>query len=410
MAKKSLLIITNYFYPTNHIAAFRLQAFVKYLDRNLVDVSLITPWNFSNGAFRENDTYLGASIYYVDAKPKVLDLNIHKPKNRIHYYFLVLKNKINYNLFLDENSDFTAKATKLAENLITQKNINYLLTSYGPVSSILCGLKLKHKFPQVIWFSDLRDSINQTISSAAFLKNKLRAVESDMLKNANYITSVSRPILDDLNQKSSKPHFIEIANGFDHPVIKNNLLQLEDELTIIYAGAFYGKRNPISFFKAMELYASQQNNTKIKLIIYGGSEKTFVPNNLQDCVIFKKRVSQTEIIGAMQAAHAFLLISPTDGSKGVYTGKVFDYISIDRPIIALVDPTDVAAQLVNETASGYVCDNDDVEGIVILLKKLVDDYRGNSLPIRNWEIIENFKREKQVQKINAVISEQNEHA
>ena len=60
---------------------------------------------------------------------------------------------------------------------------------------------------------------------------------------------------------------------------------------------------------------------------------------------------------------ANLVIHPTTQRKGVYTGKLFDYISARKPILALMDESDVAAQLIRDFDCGYICDNSNIQGI-----------------------------------------------
>jgi len=50
------------------------------------------------------------------------------------------------------------------------------------------------------------------------------------------------------------------------------------------------------------------------------------------------------------------LILPADDRKGVYSGKLFDYLSVKKPIIAVIDLNDVAAQLIQQLNAGYVAD------------------------------------------------------
>ena len=52
------------------------------------------------------------------------------------------------------------------------------------------------------------------------------------------------------------------------------------------------------------------------------------------------------------------------------SGKVFEYLAAERPILALVPPEGAAADLIRETGAGVVVAPDDVDGMVAALSDL----------------------------------------
>ena len=90
-----------------------------------------------------------------------------------------------------------------------------------------------------------------------------------------------------------------------------------------------------------------------------------------------------------------LIIHPT-GRKGVYTGKLFDYLASNRTILALADPNDVIAPILEETNSGFIVDNADIEGIKEQIIKCYNLYNNNSMLERDWSNIKKYTRENQV--------------
>ena len=55
-----------------------------------------------------------------------------------------------------------------------------------------------------------------------------------------------------------------------------------------------------------------------------------------------------EALAILRQLDVLVMIHPT-GRRGVYTGKVFDYLASNKPILALFDPRDVVADLLAET-------------------------------------------------------------
>ena len=80
-------------------------------------------------------------------------------------------------------------------------------------------------------------------------------------------------------------------------------------------------------------------NSKIKIV--GNFKKLDVPDRISSNVIQCKnvpiKISLTEV--------DTLLMMYQSGRKGVYSGKLFDYLATNKPILALYDPNDVVAPL-----------------------------------------------------------------
>ena len=73
-------------------------------------------------------------------------------------------------------------------------------------------------------------------------------------------------------------------------------------------------------------------------------------------------------------SEALLLLIPEAGGrgKGVLSGKVFEYLAAERPILAAVPPDGAAAALIRETGAGIVASPDDPQAIGEALRSLHD--------------------------------------
>jgi glycosyltransferase involved in cell wall biosynthesis len=63
----------------------------------------------------------------------------------------------------------------------------------------------------------------------------------------------------------------------------------------------------------------------------------------------------------------------------VLSGKVFEYIAAERPILAVVPPDGAAAQLIRDTGAGVVVAPDDVDGMAEALRDLHAKWRDGTL-------------------------------
>src|SRR5262249_23630858 len=67
--------------------------------------------------------------------------------------------------------------------------------------------------------------------------------------------------------------------------------------------------------------------------------------------------------------------------RGVLSGKVFEYLAAERPILAVVPPDGAAAQLLAETGAGVVVAPDDVDGIARELATMRDRWQAGGLDV-----------------------------
>ena len=91
-----------------------------------------------------------------------------------------------------------------------------------------------------------------------------------------------------------------------------------------------------------------------------------------------------------------MVYSPRKGRRGVYSGKLLDYLATNKPIISIYDHSDVVGELMRDTRAGFAVDEDDIPAIK---DALMDCYRlwleKRTMP-RDWEKIKEFRRSHQV--------------
>jgi len=83
-------------------------------------------------------------------------------------------------------------------------------------------------------------------------------------------------------------------------------------------------------------------------------------------------VTRRRSLELQRNSEALLLLIPEAGGRGrgVLSGKVFEYLAAERPILAAVPPDGAAAGLLRETGAGVVVPPDDVDAIGAALEGL----------------------------------------
>jgi glycosyltransferase involved in cell wall biosynthesis len=251
----------------------------------------------------------------------------------------------------------------------------------------------------------MRDEMSRGIGLDAKTKAKYEKLENEIFHYANAVTSVSKPIVDEFQSmcKNDKVIFREIRNGYDFEMREHE--NDNTAFTITYMGNFYGERNPKNFLQALNKLLKKDSTKKIQIQLVGVKTHFEIPESLQERVLVIPSVAHDKAIEMMQKSDALLLIHPANGRKGVFTGKLFEYLATLKPIIALVDEEDVAAQLIREANAGYISDNANIEKIEMILDEAYDAWAQKHERIFNKEIIKKHHRKEQVMYLEKLIEE-----
>jgi glycosyltransferase involved in cell wall biosynthesis len=106
-------------------------------------------------------------------------------------------------------------------------------------------------------------------------------------------------------------------------------------------------------------------------------------------------------------SEANLLLLPDAAGRGrvVPSGKIFEYLAAERPILAAVPPTGAAANLIRESGAGIVVAPDDVAGIREALVGLEARWRAgrlNGTPL-SPELRDRISRRRRVEELSELL-------
>ncbi|NSW45470.1 MAG: hypothetical protein HPY79_06630 [Bacteroidales bacterium] len=395
--KKQVIIISSYFPPIISVASNRLHAFAKYLDKNEFEVSVIFPYN---GEVKKNEDSI--QLFPIKNTSFLKYCSFNKNTNFILHKSKALWNRILIHLNIAQTGNFEKKAYKKAYELIKLEN-NFIVISSSPYfENHLIAKRLKDKFPNVKWIADLRDALSNNPYIPDNQTKKHHIVEKIILSHADAITTVSLPIIEELQTKNSRNiPIIEIRNGYDFEARLK--FHYNDCFTMVYAGTFYANRTPETFFDALKSLIKEQQITDVRLVFLGSTSGIRIPDELYPIVERYDKIPYNEAVNIIQNADALLLIHPPTTYKGVYTGKLFDYLGAMRPIIAVVDKTDVAAQLIQECNAGFVADFNNIEAIKQALMKAFNLWKNRQTLNYNQRLIMMHHRAYQVKILEHLI-------
>ena len=399
--KRNILIISIYYPPIQSIASNRLYSFAKYLDKDKYRVFVHTLDD--NTKYKNDLKDVSISRIKNDSLLKPF-LFQHRTNKIIHY------GKVIYNIFIKKITKniyqkWIDESYKLLKEKIEKEKIDLMISSFAPDASHILALKLKQEFPQLKWIADMRDEMSFSPYIDSKIKSRYQVLEQQIFTYANAITTVSKPILDEFKSMcpNNKVLFSEIRNGYDFSLEKREVNN--DVFTLTYVGSFYGDRNPINFFKALELFIRNNHNIELKVQLIGVKTHFEIPKILKEMIEILPTVSHDKAIEFMKQSDALLLIHPSNGRKGVFTGKLFEYLGVLKPILALIDEEDVAAALIKKVNAGYISDNTNIKKIEKNITLLYNMHKKREK--RNFELalIQKHHRKEQVKRLEVIIEE-----
>ena len=91
---------------------------------------------------------------------------------------------------------------------------------------------------------------------------------------------------------------------------------------------------------------------------------------------------------------------------GVYSGKLFEYIAAQRPIIAIVDKNDVAAKLIKELNAGFIASESDINEIQHAILNCYQSWKNKKQFQVDLEEVKKLHRKFQVDKLNLILDKE----
>ena len=266
----------------------------------------------------------------------------------------------------DEHAPFALTAVPAAIRLVREHGIDVVLTTSPPNSVHLIGAAVQ-KATGVRWVADLRDSLTANPhrryeSAAVRLKESgAAAVARAVARRADAIVAVSDAIAEEARALEPKGEVTTIANGCDFDDFSGLEYHPSDRFRITHTGSFFGKRDPRPFLTALG-----QSGIDAVVRFVGGfrsSDRDWAREQRLDHMLeILDHVPRRRALELQRDSEALLLLIPdAEGrGRGVLSGKVFEYVAAERPIIAAVPPDGEAARLIRETGTGVVSAPDDV--------------------------------------------------
>jgi len=286
----------------------------------------------------------------------------------------------------DENVSWNMTAIPTAIRLVRSEGIDVVLTTSPPSSVHLVGAAVK-RATGVPWVADLRDSVvahPHRDADRLLVRAKEQsehAVARLVTRFADALTCVSDAIADEVRERSPQGRVLTISNGADFDDFVGLERRTSERFRLTHTGSFFGKRDPRPFLTAVE--RSGLDDVVVRFLgDFRAADREWAESlNLGDRLELIPYAPRRRSLELQRDSEALLLLIPEAGGrgKGVLSGKVFEYLAAERPILAVVPTDGAAAELIRDSGAGVVVAPDDVDGMSAALVDLHARWRAGGL-------------------------------
>ena len=178
-----------------------------------------------------------------------------------------------------------------------------------------------------------------------------------------------------------------VPNGCDFDDFDGLTYTPGERLVVLHAGSFFGQRSPRPFLEAV----AALDDPRIVARFLGDlrpADLTWARElGLGDRLEILGFRPHHETLASMKAADVLLLLVPRAGGRGlsILSGKVYEYLASERPVLALVPPEGAAAELLRDTGAAWIADPDDPEAILASLRAARDAWADGRLAERTLD-------------------------
>ena len=420
---KKVLIITYYWPPAGGSGVQRWLKFVKYFRDFGIEPVIYT---VKNPNYPIEDESL---LKEIPKNLEILKQPIWEPNNLLS---ILGKKKTESAGFLNSNPSLIGKlvqyiranyfipdarkfwvqpSVKYLKKYLKENKIDVVITTGPPHSMHLIGLNLKKQLG-IKWIADFRDPWTEIdyfhqlpLTKKAIKKHYF--LEKEVLENADAVLVVGNTMKGNYMKFNKKTYVV--TNGFDSEILDVKT-ELDSKFTLTHIGLMNSDRNPKMLWEVLAEIMNENhtfaNDFELKLI---GKVDTSVINdisnfNLDKNVTIINYVSHNKVIEFQKRAQVLLLIvNNVPSANQIITGKIFEYLMVKRPILAIAPKNGDLAEIIQKTTSGFVIDFEERDLLKKTILNLYSKFKQQKLTVDSKNIGQ-FHRKELTKKVTEIIN------
>jgi glycosyltransferase involved in cell wall biosynthesis len=305
-------------------------------------------------------------------------------------------------------------------SFIRKKRVKVIFSTYPIATAVLIGLAL-HKLTGLPWVVDFRDSMTEDDYPRDPLVRRIsRWIEKKAVANASRLIFTAASTLDMYRKRyPSLPaeKCLLISNGYDeedfHWLAKRSAMpeSRPGPVRLLHLGVIYpSERDPRPFFRAVARWKkdrpAESPDPQISLRA-SGSEDFYVQIlrelKIDDVIHLLPSIAYPEALREAAASDGLLLFQAANCDHQI-PAKVYEYLRIGKPILALTTQTGDTAALLKETGGATIVDLADEQAIYEALPVFLNAVRSGKHSIADLDRVEKYNRRNQAGALAACLS------
>jgi glycosyltransferase involved in cell wall biosynthesis len=303
-------------------------------------------------------------------------------------------------------------ALRRARQIIRHHDIDVVLVTVPPFSSLQIGSAMKRDFPQIRLISDFRDEWFQFHLSVFDFHNndhtlrRAREIESTSVNASDLVLSVAPSIIAQMRARhpsQSAEKFAVVTNGFDPDLVAGFTPRPHGgkKVLVTFVGTIYGASTLRYYLEALDsLPEPVRSRFETRLIGRIADDEKKPIARAKSCIKVLGFMPQADSFRQMEEAD-FLLLTMIDPS--CITGKFFDYIGTGKPMLAFTPGGGEVQRMLSETDAGWWADYRDREGIRGVLLRAHDVALAGTIPQIAREVADQFSRARLTAQLSKLI-------
>lgn len=294
----------------------------------------------------------------------------------------------------DDYRPWAQDALTVCRALCAERRIDAIYTTLPPFSSLKVGHELR-KETGLPWIADYRDLWYGDVLREwmpEWRKKMEFRMERRLLRRADVIVTVSDPKTAYMQRlhPGLKARWETLTNGYDTELYGNRQRTRPfsgETIEFVYTGRLFKNRKGYAFAEALgRIHRSDPAlAARARVRIIGGVEpeikrrydQIIAEYGIGHLYNFVGDVSYGEAMDAQVNCDYLLLIVDTgETSDGVIPGKLFEYVSVRRPIFALCDPG-ATQQIIDKAGLGKTVPTESVDACEAMLR----DWLARPVPV-----------------------------
>ena len=301
-------------------------------------------------------------------------------------------------LIPDPKIGWFGPAMKKAREILSQNKVDMIFSTSPEATDHIIARAIARE-SSLPWVMDFRDPWTTSLYATrrpAWARTKEDQLELSCLSESSAISVVQARYRDEYLQKypvlkSDEDKFRILPNGFDPNDYAGITPRKFDLWTVVYTGSISYPRDPEPFFKGWKIAceSSDEFRDHAGCLFMGEFDSRFhelAPKFITENLAIEGFQTRDSVYASQLGAGSLLLIA-----EGYVTGKAYEYLASERPILAVTDGGDLI-ELIEKSRAG-ICVTPSEPGKIA--EALLDQFASRNQPSdRDNEFLSRFNRRR----------------